>query len=220
MTTNHTALFIDGENLRHFIESVLKKKRYPQHTISILNVDFDRMFNLALKDLLVTTKIYYSAKLKVTQDTLATSEILIERQRVLKTRLEKQGYQYLIAGTVRPQQANKKSKVVFKEKGVDVRLAIDLLVTAVDKTYSTVVLCSSDSDLQPAIKVARERGLKVIYLGFESQPNKGLTYTTDQTILLKSSEIIASLDKSIKLQLPSLAHSPHSKKSPHRPRRS
>jgi uncharacterized LabA/DUF88 family protein len=62
-----------------------------------------------------------------------------------------------------------------------------------------VVLCSSDSDLQPAIKEAKSRGLEIVYLGFESQPNKGLSYTTDKTILLRSSEIIGAIDKTVQL---------------------
>lgn len=54
----------------------------------------------------------------------------------------------------------------------------------------TIILCSSDSDLQPAIAEVKKRGVEVIYLGFENKPNKGLTYTTSRTILLRNSEVI------------------------------
>jgi len=47
-----------------------------------------------------------------------------------------------------------------------------------------------DSDLQPAIKEVRERGNSVVYLGFESQPNKGITYTTNRTILIRNAEVL------------------------------
>jgi hypothetical protein len=40
-------------------------------------------------------------------------------------------------------------------------------------------------------------GLEIIYLGFESQPNKGLTYTTNKTILLRNSEIVDAIYKLI-----------------------
>ena len=49
---------------------------------------------------------------------------------------------------------------------------------------------SSDSDLQPAIKAVRERGVACMYLGFENQPNKGLSYTTNKTILIRNSEVL------------------------------
>lgn len=197
MDNNKAALFIDGENLRHYVEKVLVENKFDKKKYSIINLDFTKMFAGALKNLNIVDKFYYSAKLQITPGVEKVSTLLIKRQRILKTKLEKSGYEFLIAGHVRPQtiKRNGKDKVVFKEKGVDVRMAVDLVKTAVDKNYQTIVLCSSDSDLQPAIKEARARGLKIIYFGFESQPNKGLTFTTDKTILLRSSEIIDALVK-------------------------
>ena len=61
---------------------------------------------------------------------------------------------------------------------------------ACDKKVEQIILGSSDSDLQPAIKEVRERQVKCVYLGFESQPNKGLTFTTNRTILIRNSEVI------------------------------
>ena len=36
----------------------------------------------------------------------------------------------------------------------------------------------------------REKSKQRVYLGFESHPNKGLTFTTNRTILIRNSEII------------------------------
>ena len=52
------------------------------------------------------------------------------------------------------------------------------------------IICSSDSDLQPAIAELKKRKIKVMYLGFQTNPNKGLTYTADETILFRNNEII------------------------------
>jgi uncharacterized LabA/DUF88 family protein len=84
---------------------------------------------------------------------------------------------------------NGKSRITFKEKGVAVRIAVDLVSFSCDKTIKKAIICSSDSDLQPAIAEARKRGIEIIYLGFESFPNKGLMYTTNKTILFRNSEI-------------------------------
>lgn len=88
--------------------------------------------------------------------------------------------------------------MVFREKGVDVRIAVDLVALACDGNLETAVLCSSDSDLQPAIKEIKNRKTEVVYLGFENNPNKGLSYTTNRTILLRNSEVLSSITKNKK----------------------
>jgi hypothetical protein len=60
----------------------------------------------------------------------------------------------------------------------------------VDQILEADILCSSDSDLQPAVKEARNRGMNIVYLGFSIDPNKGLMMTTNQTILFRNPEII------------------------------
>ena len=84
-----------------------------------------------------------------------------------------------------------KKILVFKEKGVDVHLAVDAVDLAGDQAITTAVICSSDSDLQPAITKLKRRGVEVIYVGFESLQNRGLTYTCDRTILFRDAEVSA-----------------------------
>lgn len=192
-----TILYIDGENLRHYIEEVLRDKKIPEKDITLLKIDLSKLLSKALKGVRVSKKIYYSARLRQHKETLAKSKELIQKQRVLKTILEKQGFEFVMSGNVRAQKVvvDRKTKIIFKEKGVDVRIAIDLVVTACDKKVKTAVICSSDSDLQPAIKEIKERGVKVVYLGFEINPNKGLIYTTDRTILIRNSEVLDCFSK-------------------------
>jgi len=54
----------------------------------------------------------------------------------------------------------------YREKGIDVKLATDLIVGAVDNQYDTALIVSSDTDLIPAIDRVRSRGKKVEYVGF------------------------------------------------------
>jgi len=54
----------------------------------------------------------------------------------------------------------------YREKGVDVKLATDLIVGAIDNQYDTALVVSSDTDLIPAIDWVRSRGKKVEYVGF------------------------------------------------------
>jgi len=187
-----TYLFIDGENFLHKLEDALTESGIPKKKIVMKNLDYSSLFESVLSGYSVTKKLFYSARLRVFEETREKSMELIQKQRVLKQKLEKQGFDFILAGTVRPQEvkANKKTSYVFREKGVDVRIAVDMVSLSCDKKINNAILCSSDSDLQPAIAESKHRGVKVIYLGFEISPNKGMTYTCDKTILFRNSEIL------------------------------
>jgi len=187
-----TILFIDGENFIYKIEEVLKSKNVKKESIDIASLDFNKFFELPLRDFKINRKIFYSAKLHFYPETKDKSNELIKNQRKLKNNLIKQGFEYITAGNVRGQKitVDHKTKIIFREKGVDVRIAVDLVTLACDKEIKTAILCSSDSDLQPAVKEAKNRNIEIVYLGFEANPNKGLTYTTNRTILFRNSEII------------------------------
>ena len=55
----------------------------------------------------------------------------------------------------------------LREKGIDVKLATDLIVGAIDDKYDAAVVVSSDADIIPAIDWVRNRKhKKVEYIGF------------------------------------------------------
>ena len=184
-------LFIDGENFIHKIKEVLDKEG---RDTDLAELDLLGLIKNPLKGLKVGRKIFYSSRLHAYPGTARKSKELILLQRRLKTNLEKQGFEFILAGNVRAQEVvvDGKSKVIFKEKGVDVKIAVDMVTLACNKGVETAILCSSDSDLQPAVAELRRRGIEVVYLGFEINPNKGLTFTTNRTILFRNSEIIKS----------------------------
>lgn len=183
-----SALFIDGENFLHKIEEVLEKESVKFDKDEIVDINFKKLFESPLKGLKVTSKLFYVARLHLYPDTKEKSENLIKLQRKLRNNLVNLGYEFIIAGNVRAQKVG--IKTIFREKGVDVKIAVDMVSMACDKKLDMAILCSSDSDLQPAITELKKRNVDVIYLGFEISPNKGLTYTTDRTILLRNSEIL------------------------------
>ena len=183
-------LFIDGENFINKIEEVLRNQGIDKYKIDLASIDVSKLLKEALKGLNISRKIFYAAKLHSHPETRKKSEELISFQRKLRNNLIKYGYEFIIAGNVRAQKVGE--KLVFREKGVDVRIAVDLVSLACDGELKTAILCSSDSDLQPAVKELKQRGVEVIYLGFENNPNKGLAYTTDRTVLLRNPEVIGA----------------------------
>ena len=63
----------------------------------------------------------------------------------------------------------------IREKGVDVKLAVDLVIGATDNLYDTAIVISSDTDLIPAIKyVCKAKKKNVEYIGFGSSPSLGM----------------------------------------------
>lgn len=185
-----TVLLIDGENFKGKIKTIFKEAGKERPVWYEYN--FKGLLDKVLKGLQIDQKVFYFARVKEHQDSKEKLKQLIEEQRLLKTHLEKLGFEVILSGRVRGQweegQDGKKA-LVFKEKGVDVKVAVDMVILACDKKVKEIIFGSSDSDLQPAIKEVRDRKVSCVYLGFESQPNKGLSYTTNRTLLIRNSEL-------------------------------
>lgn len=187
-------LIIDGENFLHKVEDVLKKEGVNKTKVGLTSIDLNKLLKEPLKGFRIKRKLFYVARLHLHPETKKKSEELIRFQRKLRNAVTSQGYEFIIAGNVRAQKVD--NKVVFREKGVDVKIAVDLVSLACNKQLETAILCSSDSDLQPAIAELKKRGVEVVYLGFETNPNKGLTYTTNRTVLLRNHEVVEACSKS------------------------
>ncbi len=189
---SNSILFIDGENFFFKIERVLRRMRVDLDTYDPSHVRYDKLLEVALGDYHPTRSIVYVARLHMHEDDKEKSEELIASQATLHRSLTAQGLEVKFAGNVRAQRVRKDrtTTTIFREKGVDVCIAVDLVAYSADHVMDTAILCSSDSDLQPAIQEAHQRNVKVIYLGFETQPNKGLTHTTDETILISNDAVL------------------------------
>ncbi len=186
-----TILFIDGRNFLGKLEDVfdVEQKLVPRWEA----YNFRGLLDRVLEGITVDERIFYFAKIKEHSDTKEKSKKLILERRLLKTHLEGQGFRVILSGAVRgnyKKSGQGKDVLVFKEKGVDVSIAVYMVVAACDKKMKAAIVGSSDSDLQPAIRELSHRAVEVVYLGFEIMPNKGLTATTKRTILIRNSEVL------------------------------
>jgi len=82
-----------------------------------------------------------------------------------------------------------KNDGVFHEKGVDVRIAVDMVVGAYEDTFDTVILISSDTDLIPAIESVIKLKKKVEYIGLSYRPSFGLIQKVSETRLLTKKDL-------------------------------
>lgn len=60
-----------------------------------------------------------------------------------------------------------KTQGIFHEKGVDVRIATDIVRGALKDEYETCYLITSDSDILAAVETAIQAGKRVVYVAFE-----------------------------------------------------
>jgi len=195
-----TILFIDGRNFISKINLVLNSNNNKEKEVDFSIYNFIGLFDKALTGISVDRKIFYIGRLTKHEETREKSVELIERQRKLKNHLERQGFEVIYAGRIRGHEEScpKGHKfLTFKEKGVDVRMAVDMITFAHNKQLKTAIIASSDSDLQPAIRELENEGVGRVYLGFEVSPNKGLTFTTNRTILIRNSEVEEFVGKTL-----------------------
>lgn len=178
MNKNRVAIFIDGGNLHHI---ALKKI-----SISELGFDFESFASFLAngRTILSGSKRYYvgtvrekvgdiKSKYSMARQTSFFAELKkyawILRTSKLKTRTEV----ITVDGRMKEYKKLKKAgitKITYerkREKGVDVMIATDIIVGAVEDTYDTAIVVSSDADLLPAIEWVRAKKKKHIeYVGF------------------------------------------------------
>lgn len=140
---------------------------------------------LAGKDLVETT-IYYIGAVR-TDGTDKTLK-LFQAQRKLLSSLRSHRVRYSLGYLL-------KSGGKFHEKGVDVNIAVDILVAAYEKLCNRIILVSSDTDLLPAIKKAKEKGIIVEYVGFSHQPSLAMVANCTESRLLKKEDLVKLINK-------------------------
>lgn len=185
-----TVLYIDGQNFTTRIRSILRRSGVEE--VDLAKFDFWGLLSkLFAKEQVDLVQIYF-AKLHAHKDTAEKSEELIKREEELKAILEQQGIKYITAGSVRPRKRG--DEIEFVEKGVDIRIAVDMVKDVIDGTVGKVLLASSDSDMQPAIYEIKRRGAEVYYVGFASRMNRGMMLTTDRYVLIDTKDVVKFYD--------------------------
>ena len=193
-------VLIDGENLRHRLAEILHQHK----KISDKNLYF--MFDLYsfLQDALRFNSldvIYYTTKIKqpdykipLNLQKLITS--ISESNRRWIADLTNQNINIIKAGYLSVRESSKcihcgKKTLILQEKGVDVRIATDLVIESQNNPKKEIILGSSDSDLIPAIQASAQSGQKSIYFCYAGGLNRAVaaqaykTITFDDALVLK-----------------------------------
>ena len=83
----------------------------------------------------------------------------------------------------------------MQEKGVDVGMAVDIVVDACNGVIDEVVLVSSDTDLLPAIQAAKAQAVKVTYIGFSDKMTKAIARQADVSKFICDQEIVDAFNR-------------------------
>lgn len=146
------AIYIDGGNTYRRLKDVgipEKSSRF----------DFSAFVKHLVGERELISKRYYVGVVK-NFDNSAKGEQMVKSQQTFLNGLTEQGFEIKFGRIMYDGGA-------IREKGVDVKLSVDLVVGAVDNIYDTAIVISSDTDLIPAIKYIRKAKKKFVeYIGF------------------------------------------------------
>ncbi len=142
-------ILIDGSNF------YFKLKDIGLHNLQ--NFDFSRFAAMLIgQNSKLVSATYYVGKIK-TEGTDKSKMLFIKQQKLL-AKLKSHDFNYSLGQLM-------KYDGIYHEKGVDVKIAVDMLAATYENLCDTICLVSSDTDLIPAVHKAREKGREVVYVG-------------------------------------------------------
>lgn len=165
-------ILIDGSNF------YFKLKDLGLH--NLLSFNFSRFIQLIARSQKVIKACYYVGRIR--QDGSAKTNKLFDSQQKLLGNLKKHNISYQFGYLL-------ESGGAYHEKGVDVQIAVDMLVVAYENVADRIILVSSDTDLAPAIKKAREKRKIVEYIGFSHKPSVAMVSFCSESRLLTKEDI-------------------------------
>lgn len=189
-------IYIDGENFRKGLERYLRESNLLPRGESFKRYHVRKL----LEDVTETTDleiIYYASRVKLPRGyepsakaVDATNKIK-EESRVWLSGIVAQDIRLIKAGNLKIRQSKpcntcRNQQEVLQEKGVDVRLAVDMLEDVYENSPAVVGLFSSDTDLCPAIHKAVAKNVKVVYFCFANGLNRAVAAASSETITVSA----------------------------------
>lgn len=172
MASSKCIVVIDGSNF------FFKLKDLKLH--NLFDFDFSGFAKMLAGENEIVQATYYIGKIRT--DGTEKTQRLFDNQQKLIAHLKRHNVKYSFGYLM-------KSDGVYHEKGVDVNIAIDMLVATYENLCDRIILVSSDTDLLPAITKAREKGKIVEYVGFSHKPSVAMVARCSESRLLKKEDI-------------------------------
>ncbi len=182
-TEEKVAVYIDGSNFYGYLKD--KEINFP-HGVKF---DFKTFVDFLIGERKCVSKRYYTGVFRNIDGTEKSQKLVYGQQKFF-TNLEKDGFK-IKRGRIMPTGGT------YKEKGTDVKIAVDLIVGAVDNMYDVAILISSDTDLIPAISYIKYKEKKLEYVGFAHAPSLGMQKYANISRLLLPEDIEKFKEKTL-----------------------
>jgi len=194
-------VYIDGQNFLYKAAEVLIAAGRIEEKQDLHTFSFRLLFTKLLKDDALEIR-YYGTRLRrysEPQEIAEKSRIMLDSQRRLRNSLKSQNVAFIESGNLKLRDGDKckhcgKQDSHFQEKGVDVRIAVDLLQSAHEGKTDSFVLVSSDTDLLPPVQYLKSLDKKVIYVGFSDKLTNALNSNASETQVIRDNEILEAFD--------------------------
>lgn len=168
-------VFLDGSNFYHRLKDT--ELNFKQ----LLYFDYKKFAKWLAHGRIIINCVYYVGLVRKKAGD-RKSEELVRNQQKLFSHLRKQNWEIKTGYMMKHDKD-------YKEKGVDVKLAIDILDMAYQDKYDTAIIVSSDTDLIPAIMRVKELNKKIEYIGFSHRPSFAMQRYANLSRLLVKHEL-------------------------------
>ena len=165
-------IIIDGNNFYHRLKEL--------KLTNLLSFDYEKFAQFLFGRRILASKNYYIGAIREERNNPKSRELMIGQQKLIG-KLQKGNWVIKFGHMLKTDE--------FHEKGVDVQIAVDILIGAYENLYDTAILVSSDTDLIPALAKARSMKKKIEYIGFSHKPSYGLITHSDIRRLLTKDDL-------------------------------
>lgn len=181
--TMKIAIFIDGSNFYSKLKEV--KIKHTSH------FDYHGFISYLTKNVKPVYVGYYVGQIRKEKNN-PKSDLLYANQQKLFAHLQTNIPEVKI---VRGHIQNYNG--IYKEKGVDVRLALNFYSLAVENKFDKAILISSDSDLVPAVRMVQAKKKAVEYIGFSHNTSMALIKECKSKRILAYDDILPFVYKNL-----------------------
>ena len=198
-------VYVDGENFRHGVANSLMAQRAISSMQELETFPLRSLLSLTLEEKHLEIA-YYASKIKLPRGYEPSAEILAQADQIKefsrrwvadlahqRVHYIKAGYLKVKTGSVCPHCGHRQE--VLQEKGVDVRIAVDIIDDAYKETSPKIAILSSDTDLIPALERVKRRGLGIAYVCFSRSVNRAMSAVADETITITPQRIIQAIEE-------------------------
>ncbi|MBR2600772.1 NYN domain-containing protein [Candidatus Saccharibacteria bacterium] len=195
---NKPIIYIDGQNFLYAVSESLKDSGLISDKQEIDSLDFLYLFEEVMGLKKYSAKYYGVKTINKTEKfgkTIYKKQIkFADNLRKMKNCIRKNGIEYIASGSLKVRDRDECKKCgardfKMQEKGVDVGLAVDIVIDIYGKRTKHIILISSDTDLLPAIRIAMEKGIEITYVAIKNRITRAIAGYAANTVAIDSEQV-------------------------------